>query len=94
MSARIRTKGLPIQFQGGNQIGTPTEVDVDVDALARELNGRVNGEVRFDAGSRALYASDDMAQPEKFRPYDLPSLVWLRELKTSLAATCAPVGAR
>ncbi|HET8596241.1 MAG TPA: FAD-linked oxidase C-terminal domain-containing protein [Castellaniella sp.] len=28
------------------------------DALARELDGAIEGEVRFDAGSRALYATD------------------------------------
>src|SRR5947209_17806877 len=27
-------------------------------ALARELRGRIQGEVRFDRGSRALYATD------------------------------------
>jgi len=31
---------------------------VNADALARELARRVRGEVRFDAGSRALYATD------------------------------------
>src|SRR5579863_6502392 len=30
----------------------------DVDGLERELRGSVEGEVRFDAGSRALYATD------------------------------------
>ena len=32
--------------------------DIDVPALARELVRQVNGEVRFDAGSRATYAHD------------------------------------
>src|ERR1051325_6839877 len=31
---------------------------VDVEAMAAELAGAVRGEVRFDAGSRALYATD------------------------------------
>src|SRR5918912_412315 len=31
---------------------------VDADALAEELRARVRGEVRFDPGSRALYATD------------------------------------
>src|SRR5581483_6266437 len=31
---------------------------VDVGALERDLRGRLRGEVRFDAGSRALYAAD------------------------------------
>src|SRR5437588_6377321 len=32
--------------------------DVDADALALELRRRIRGEVRFDDGSRALYATD------------------------------------
>lgn len=36
----------------------PAVAPVDADALARELRGRVDGEVRFDDGSRALYATD------------------------------------
>ena len=31
---------------------------IDTDALARELRSRTNGEVRFDDGARALYATD------------------------------------
>src|SRR3954454_25250191 len=31
---------------------------VDAQALSAELRGAVRGEVRFDAGSRALYATD------------------------------------
>src|SRR2546430_9772420 len=34
------------------------QIDVDAEALASELRKRVSGEVRFDAGSRALYATD------------------------------------
>src|SRR5690242_14378793 len=38
----------------------PSEPDPGVDArsLERALRSRVSGEVRFDAGSRALYATD------------------------------------
>src|SRR5262245_36325340 len=32
--------------------------DLERDALERELRAAVRGEVRFDAGSRALYATD------------------------------------
>ena len=39
--------------------------------------------------NRALFFHDEMAAPEKFRPYDLPSLVWLREVKKKLAETMA-----
>src|SRR5437867_11054745 len=35
-----------------------TSGDVDADALALELRRRIHGEVRFDNGSRALYATD------------------------------------
>ncbi len=34
------------------------DVDLDVTALERALRERVDGEVRFDAGSRAAYATD------------------------------------
>src|SRR4051794_38758846 len=34
------------------------EASVDAMALSRELSGAIAGEVRFDAGSRALYATD------------------------------------
>src|SRR5215210_4500923 len=36
----------------------PRPSDVDVVALKRDLRGHVRGEVRFDAGSRGLYAND------------------------------------
>src|SRR5438132_1344295 len=35
-----------------------TSGDVDADALALEFRRHIRGEVRFDAGSRALYATD------------------------------------
>ena len=31
---------------------------VDIEGLAADLEGRLDGEVRFDAGARALYATD------------------------------------
>src|SRR5438046_3836886 len=34
------------------------QVNVDADALSSELRRRIRGEVRFDDGSRALYATD------------------------------------
>jgi FAD/FMN-containing dehydrogenase/Fe-S oxidoreductase len=37
---------------------TPAASGLDADALAKELRGRIKGEVRFDDGSRALYATD------------------------------------
>ena len=35
--------------------------------------------------NRALYAVEEIAHPEKFRPYGLPSLKWLGEIKSRLA---------
>ncbi len=41
------------------QAGKPTQGgDIDAAALARELEGALEGEVRFDAGHRALYSTD------------------------------------
>lgn len=36
----------------------PTEATAEYDGLAAELRAAIQGEVRFDAGSRALYATD------------------------------------
>jgi FAD/FMN-containing dehydrogenase len=36
----------------------PGPTNVDVEALAADLRAQLDGEVRFDAGSRALYATD------------------------------------
>jgi FAD/FMN-containing dehydrogenase len=41
-----------------NRRKDPTRLDVDAAGLAQELRRRLRGEVRFDAGSRALYATD------------------------------------
>src|SRR5436305_7880352 len=38
--------------------GGATEMNVDAAALESELRRRIRGEVRFDEGSRALYATD------------------------------------
>src|ERR1700749_2935901 len=37
---------------------TPGPADIDVSALKRALTNVVSGEVRFDAGTRAMYAND------------------------------------
>jgi hypothetical protein len=49
--------------------------------------------------NRALFFHDEMAQPEKFRPYGLPSLSWLTEVKhrvlsSALVATKPAVAGR
>ncbi|MGH7718479.1 MAG: FAD-binding and (Fe-S)-binding domain-containing protein [Gemmatimonadaceae bacterium] len=43
---------------GGARGGRAGPVTVDAGALAAELMGKLRGEVRFDSGSRALYATD------------------------------------
>ncbi len=55
-SGRIR---IPVK-SGPPEGAAPTtgRADVDADAIARDLAKAVEGEVRFDAGSRALYATD------------------------------------
>ncbi len=42
----------------GSQVKGPQSAHVDADALAAKLRGRIRGEVRFDKGSRSLYATD------------------------------------
>ena len=37
--------------------------------------------------NRALYHNDELEQPEKFRPYGLPSPAWLAEVGRRLADT-------
>ena len=37
--------------------------------------------------NRALYYTDELGQPEKFRPNGMPSLVWLAEVKRQLLKT-------
>ena len=56
---QIQTKQPPTKFDGkGHQVGTNTTLEIDVKSLIAELKKTVTGEVRFDAGSRALYATD------------------------------------
>ena len=48
------------RFPGSQRIvprPTPTATDVDADGLARYLRRRMRGEVRFDAGMRAIYST-------------------------------------
>src|SRR4051812_40492099 len=40
------------------RLGPIQHAHVDAEALAAELRRRIKGEVRFDDGSRALYAAD------------------------------------
>ena len=45
-------------MERGHPPSAETTARVDAQALAAELRGRIKGEVRFDEGSRALYATD------------------------------------
>jgi FAD/FMN-containing dehydrogenase/Fe-S oxidoreductase len=58
MATTIETRTPPTQITGNFQLGKARQVLVDAEALAERLRERIRGEVRFDAGSRALYATD------------------------------------
>ncbi len=58
MTAWIDTRTAPVHFIPKDQVGTPREITVEVPALEAELRRAVKGEVRFDAGTRGMYASD------------------------------------
>src|SRR5512136_894828 len=46
------------EYRASRQLRRPGPASVDAQGLAAELRRRVRGEVRFDDGSRALYATD------------------------------------
>jgi FAD/FMN-containing dehydrogenase/Fe-S oxidoreductase len=54
----ITSKTRPAHIEGRLQTGTTAKLTLDVTALERELRAGVTGEVRFDDGDRAMYASD------------------------------------
>ena len=58
MTSAIEVKSTPIQFIPKDQIGTTRSLEVDVAGLEALLRQTVRGEVRFDNGSRAMYAHD------------------------------------
>jgi FAD/FMN-containing dehydrogenase/Fe-S oxidoreductase len=58
METLIRIKTPPTHFEDRWQTGTTTQIEVDREAIRRELRGGIRGEVRFDAGDRGMYASD------------------------------------
>ena len=49
---------IPLRRVEDTQMRMVNSTDVDAEALATELRRVVDGEVRFDAGSRALYSTD------------------------------------
>ena len=55
---RLPTRTLPIRKEEEDQIGTPGWVNVDAQALERDLLSVVKGEVRFDGATRAMYGHD------------------------------------
>jgi FAD/FMN-containing dehydrogenase len=55
LNARHR---VPLRQIEATRLTKTNTSDVDADALAAELRRHVRGEVRFDDGSRALYATD------------------------------------
>ena len=55
---QINTKQPPTKFENEHQTGTNATLEVDVESLIAELKANIEGEVRFDDGSRALYATD------------------------------------
>ncbi len=55
---RIELRTSPTTILEGDQIGTPTHETIDLAALERDLKAAIEGEVRFDAGSKGMYAHD------------------------------------
>jgi FAD/FMN-containing dehydrogenase/Fe-S oxidoreductase/NAD(P)-dependent dehydrogenase (short-subunit alcohol dehydrogenase family) len=49
----VKNMQLDIKTEGGSLV----PIEVDAEALARELHNSISGEVRFDDGTRALYAA-------------------------------------
>src|SRR5581483_11457236 len=52
-----RTRGEPMKALVKIEGGSRREIDVPADQLAAELRSQTEAEVRFDDGSRALYAT-------------------------------------
>ena len=55
---RVPLRTLPIRHLEEDQIGSPAETEVNASELERELRRKVKGEVRFDNGTRGMYAHD------------------------------------
>ncbi len=56
MPTRIPIRMLPIRFESGNQTGTEASLDLDLNALHKDLAATVRGEISFDPGTRGMYA--------------------------------------
>lgn len=57
-TVKVETRTPPVTDVDGDQVGTLTTLEVNVERLRKCLEQNVSGEVRFDAGSRAMYAHD------------------------------------
>lgn len=55
---QIQSKQSPVNGNGKTGESKTATVTLDVESLIAELKSNLAGEVRFDAGSRALYATD------------------------------------
>src|SRR5947209_6800503 len=55
---KLPLRTLPIRFENRDQLGTPAGAVIDAAALEKDLKAVVEGEVRFDDGTRAMYAHD------------------------------------
>src|SRR3989442_1504352 len=53
-----RAEGRPRHYSTRSDRPSPTEYNVDVNDLERELRKKIRGDVRFDPGSRLLYSTD------------------------------------
>ncbi|HYX27327.1 MAG TPA: FAD-linked oxidase C-terminal domain-containing protein [Pyrinomonadaceae bacterium] len=54
----IQTKTPPTNFNNRLQTGTTRTLEIDIAGLEANLRASVEGEVRFSAGDRGMYASD------------------------------------
>ena len=55
---QIKVKTPPTIFTNRLQTGTTKYIEIDAASLRNDLERRVRGEIRFDDGDRAMYASD------------------------------------
>ena len=77
MARRLPLQSLPIRYEGGNQLGTPQEIEIDLDAFERRLKSAVRGEVRFDAATRATlgHIGPSSGTPTSLKPGQLGDAV-------------------
>lgn len=81
---RVELRTLPIEHVDQDQIGSPDRAEIDLTALEADLKSTIRGEVRFDAGTRGMYAHDASN-------YRMPPLgvVLVRDKQDAVAAIAA-----